>query len=118
MKTTLFLSGSNEKFKVMELPERAQYAPVHDIVVSDFNNDGHTDLILLGNSSYFKLRIGNFDANYGTLLLGNGDGVFTYVNQKRAGINVFGNVRSSMIMEDKLLLGIPGEALKAYQLLK
>lgn len=118
MRTTLFLSSANGVFQEMNLPDRVQYAPVSAIVVSDFNKDGNNDLILLGNSSYYKLRIGKFDANYGTLLMGNGDGTFNYIDQQTSGLKIFGNVKNAQMIDNKLFLGIYGDAIKTYKLLK
>ncbi len=118
MKTTLFLSNGDHIFKVMDLPEQAQYAPVQTLVVSDFNTDGNEDLILLGNSNYFKLRIGKFDANYGTLLMGNGDGTFNFIEQKKSGLNISGNVQSAITIDNTLFLGMSGDSLKTYKLSK
>ncbi|WP_251795670.1 MULTISPECIES: VCBS repeat-containing protein [unclassified Arenibacter] len=118
METTLFLSNEDRIFKVMELPEQAQYAPVQTLVVSDFDTDGKEDLILLGNSNNFKLRIGKFDANYGTLFMGNGNGTFNYIEQKESGLNVSGNVQSAITIDNTLFLGMSGDLLKTYKLSK
>ncbi|MEH6682366.1 MAG: VCBS repeat-containing protein [Sediminicola sp.] len=118
MKTTLFLSNEKRVLKVLDLPNRAQYAPVHSIVASDFNNDGNIDLILFGNSNNYKLRIGKFDANYGTLFIGEGNGNFKYVDQQQSGLNVSGDVRNSELIGNRLLLGINEGLLRSYQILK
>ena len=118
METTLFLSNEDRIFKVMELPEQAQYAPVQTLVVSDFDTDGKEDFILLGNSNNFKLRIGKFDANYGTLFMGNGNGTFNYMEQKESGLNVSGNVQSAITIDNTLFLGMSGDLLKTYKLSK
>jgi hypothetical protein len=102
----------------MELPEQAQYAPVQTLVVSDFDTDGKEDLILLGNSNNFKLRIGKFDANYGTLFMGNGNGTFNYMEQKESGLHVSGNVQSAITINNTLFLGMSGDLLKTYKLSK
>jgi hypothetical protein len=80
--------------------------------------DGKKDLILFGNNHHFKLRLGKFDANYGTLLEGDGFGNFKYVDQKSSGLNIQGAVRSSVLIKDLLLVGINEEPLKAYKILK
>ena len=118
METTLFLSDSDGRYKMTELPVQAQYAPVYAINTSDFNGDGNKDILLFGNDDYFKLRLGKFDANYGTLLLGNGTGSFKYVNQIESGLDVGGNVKSSILIDDHLFLGIYGQPLETYEVLK
>lgn len=116
MKTTLLLSNTNGGYSIAELPEQSQYSPIHNISISDFNHDGNHDILLLGNNAHFKLRLGKFDANYGTLLEGDGTGNFRYINQTASGLDIRGDVRSSIIINDKLLLGIYGKPLKTYTL--
>ncbi len=82
----------------------------------DFNKDGHKDILLCGNSDKARLRFGKYDANYGTLLKGNGQGGFEYVPQAVSGFNIRGDVRSVVQVNNKLLFGINQKALKTYQL--
>ena len=114
METTYFSSTPDGKFKAMRLPEEAQYSPVYAISVADFNSDGEKDILLFGNNHHAKLRFGKFDANYGTLLTGDGNGSFTYVNQLSSGLKVRGAVRSLLQINNKLLLGINQESIKTY----
>ncbi len=117
METTLLLSNENESYTIAQLPKQAQYSPINNISIADFNADGNLDLLLLGNDQHFKLRLGKFDANYGSLLLGNGKGKFSYLNQNISGLDIRGDVRSSIIIKDKLFLGIYGKPLKTYEIL-
>lgn len=115
LETTLFLrDGSSGKFKAAALPPEAQYAPVHTITVLDFDQDGKKDLLLCGNNSHFKLRLGGFDANYGVLLQGDGQGGFAYVPQTRSGFRLRGDVRSVLQVNDLLLFGLSESPVKAY----
>jgi hypothetical protein len=115
MQTTLFLSSENQKFKVSSLPSQVQYSPVYVIKVLDVNKDGIEDLLLFGNNYKSKLRLGRFDANYGVLLLGKGDGVFTYVDQVNSGLHIKGAVRSALVLDDIILIGINEQEMKAYK---
>ena len=58
MSTTCFLSNATGKFTVSQLPKEVQYSPVYAINQMDFNGDGNTDLLLCGNNSYTKIRLG------------------------------------------------------------
>ena len=118
METTLLLSGPAKKFTIAVLPEQVQYSPIQAINLFDLNADGNIDILLLGNDHFFKLRLGKFDANYGTLLLGNGKGGFKYMNQIESGLDIRGAVKSSLLIDDKLFLGINGDTLKTYQFSK
>jgi len=115
LETTLFLSSNEGKFEIQSLPIQAQYSPVYEISMADFNSDGNKDMILFGNNDYFKLRLGKYDANYGTLLIGDGKGHFEYVDQVKSGLKVKGAVRSSILVGDLLLLGINEGNIKAYK---
>ncbi len=115
MLTSLMLSTPNGKYTMATLPEQVQYSIVYETVVEDFDHDGNTDILLLGNNQFFKLRLGKFDANYGTLLLGDGKGSFKYVPQSRSGLHIKGDVRSAVQMDNKLLLGISGKDTKMYE---
>jgi hypothetical protein len=118
MATTCFLSSASGKFSTATLPREVQYAPVYSICQLDANGDGITDLLLCGNNSRCKIRLGKFDANYGQLLLGDGKGHFSYVPQSVSGFNIWGDVRSCIPVKDKLLVGINGQPLVAYELYK
>lgn len=118
MKTTLLLSNDSGGYSIAQLPAQAQYAPIYNISIYDFNHDGNRDILLLGNNEHFKLRLGKFDANYGTLLLGDGTGKFSYMNQSASGLDIRGDVRSSIIIDDKLFLAIYGKSLTTYTISK
>ena len=108
MATTLFLSGKDGKYQIVNLPLQAQYSSINSIAIVDYNQDGHQDLLLTGNNSYAKLRLGKFDANYGTLLQGNGNGSFTYIPQTLSGLKIWGDVRSSIVFDKKIFFGVNG----------
>jgi hypothetical protein len=118
MNTTCFLSTQTGKFKLAELPQEVQYSPVYAIDTMDFNGDGNTDLLLCGNNSHTKIRLGKFDANYGVLLAGDGKGNLNYIKQTESGFNIWGDVRSCVQIRDKIYFGINGKNLIAYTLSK
>ena len=80
------------------LPMEAQVAPVYAIEIADFNKDGKLDILLGGNNSTFRLRIGKIDANHGILLLGNGKNDFKATN---SGLNWQGDVRDIQTIQTK-----------------
>ena len=116
METTLFINGSDGKFSVSPLPVQAQYSPIHTITVFDYDKDGHDDVLLCGNNSHTKIRLGKFDANYGVLLKGNGKGDFQYINQSLSGFNLRGDVRSALMVNKILIFGIGEQSITAYGL--
>ncbi|MGB3079164.1 MAG: FG-GAP-like repeat-containing protein, partial [Saprospiraceae bacterium] len=76
---TVYLVNENKKFVSHTLPYQVQFAPVFDMVVEDFNQDGKKDILMAGNFSYSETETGEMDAGNGTLLLQNPDGSFRYV---------------------------------------
>ena len=66
--------------------------------------------------NHARLRFGNYDANYGVLLKGDGKGNFKYINQQQSGFSLRGDVRSVISINNKLLFAINGEELKTYQI--
>ena len=85
------------------LPTMAQAAPVFAIAVGDFDGDGQKDILLAGNQSKFRIRIGKTDANSGLLLRGMGGQKFVQVNQNQANISLTGDVRDVVRVGNQLL---------------
>jgi len=115
LETTLYLSQADNSWKEAVLPKEAQYSPVYSILVLDYDKDGNEDVLLTGNINKAKLRLGKFDANYGVLMKGNGQGGFEYIPQSISGFDLRGDVRSSIQLNDMLLFGINGQPLTAYR---
>lgn len=116
MSTTCFINQPKGTLKAIELPKEVQYAPIYVMEMMDYNHDGHSDILLCGNNSRFKIRLGKFDANYGVLLTGDGKGNFKYVPQTESGFNIRGDVRSSLNINNSIYLGVNGQPLAAYKL--
>ncbi len=116
METSCFLSTAKDKFKLTTLPREVQYSPIYTGTPLDFNEDGKTDLLLCGNNSWTKIRLGKFDANYGLLLKGDGKGNFTYVNQAESGFSIRGDVRSCININQTFVFGINGKSMITYKM--
>ncbi|MCC5939746.1 MAG: VCBS repeat-containing protein [Lunatimonas sp.] len=116
LKTSLFLSQPDGKLAIQPLPIEAQFAPVFSILVDDFDRDGHQDILLGGNIERARLRFGKYDANFGTLLKGNGKGEFSYVPQLKSGLQLIGDVRSMLLLNDLLLIAINQKGITAYEI--
>ncbi|MBS1577969.1 MAG: VCBS repeat-containing protein [Bacteroidetes bacterium] len=114
MATTCFLSSPTGKYIVAQLPQEVQYSPVNTINTIDFNRDGKMDILLCGNNSHTKIRLGKFDANYGVLLAGDGKGNFHYVNQDISGFKLEGDIRSCVWINNRFYFGINGKSLVSY----
>ena len=115
LQTALFVSDALGKLHQTSLPVQAQFSPVYTISTLDYDRDGNEDLLLCGNISHTRIRLGKYDANYGVLLKGDGKGHYTYVPQLKSGFKLWGDVRSVLTIDDLLLFGINQGEIKAYR---
>jgi len=76
-------------FKVIELPNECQVAPINEILVKDVNRDGFMDVLLVGNDFTAETNYGKYDALMGIYLEGAKDG-FKVVSSKNSGFYVPG----------------------------
>ena len=75
-------------FSIQKLPIEAQWFPIMDIIVSDFNKDGHKDIFLVGNKINSEPETPSYDAGKGLLLIGDGKLNFAPINSVvKSGIN-------------------------------
>ena len=116
LSTSYFEMGNDHKFHNKLLPAEAQQSPVFTITPLDFNKDGKQDLLLCGNMNKARLRFGKYDANYGVLLKGNGNGSFTYIPQWQSGFALRGDVRSVVNISNTLIFGINQSPDEAYKI--
>ncbi len=90
---TILLENTGKGFIIRQLPIQAQYAPVCAIAIEDIDKDGKKDILLCGNQSKFRLRIGKIDANHGVLLKGKGKLNYEYQTPATSGLWLRGDVR-------------------------
>jgi hypothetical protein len=112
---TLVLENKAGTFVPHALPLAAQYAPVYAILTDDFDRNGTTDLLLLGNNSRMRLRIGKVDANHGVVLSNRGNWQFDEVSSAKTGLFVRGDVRDVRKAGQHLLVGITGQRVVAFK---
>ncbi|MBO9200697.1 MULTISPECIES: VCBS repeat-containing protein [Niastella] len=116
---TMAFLNRNKKLVPVELPMQTQFSVVTCIIADDFNGDGKKDLLLLGNHSDNRLKIGCIDASYGCLLTGDGKGNFTYINQTQSGLDIKGDVKAAMELKTRdtkyILAGVCNNAMQFYK---
>jgi len=95
----LLINNGNGNFAFKTLPVAAQFSPVHAIESMDFNNDGKMDLVLCGNFFDVIPEMGRYDASYGLILQGIGDGKFVPL-EAQSGFSVKGQIRQVRIIKD------------------
>ncbi|RAK02203.1 VCBS repeat protein [Larkinella arboricola] len=112
---TLVLENRDGELVPRPLPLQAQYAPVYGILAHDFDRDGRPDLLLMGNNSTMRLRIGKIDANHGVLLNNRGNWQFMPVSSTTSGIFVKGDVRDVKMVGDYVLVGVNNRPLRVFR---
>ncbi len=116
---TVYLENKQGNFGMKVLPVQAQFGPVYAMSVLDYNRDGNIDLVLGGNQSSIRIRMGVIDANFGQLFEGDGKGNFTWVPQPRSGLRTVGDTRSMEIIEVNgagyLLVGVNNVGVEMYR---
>ena len=97
------LENQGGTFVFKPLPLGAQGSPVFAITTTDLNADGRPDLILAGNQSTWRIRIGRMDASYGTVLLNQGNLNFVTIPNRQSGLWLTGEVRDLRMVNKRLV---------------
>jgi hypothetical protein len=81
----------NGKFERKALPLACQFAPIFGMLTGDYNNDGHEDVLITGNSYATEVSTGAYDAMTGILLAGDGKGNFKTSDAVKTGFKADGD---------------------------
>ena len=115
--TTVFINDGTGKFNIQPLPNPAQSAPVHSIVVADFFENNIPDILLAGNNFGFRPEKGP-TSNTGFLLKGTGNATFDVLSAHETGFYGDGDIRSLEFLPSRLgslfLIGRYGESVIPY----
>ena len=79
----------NGSFKLIPLPKACQVAPINDILIEDFDNDGQLDAVMVGNDFSSETHYGRYDALTGIFLKGT-DSFFDAIPSRKSGFYVPG----------------------------
>ncbi len=102
----ILLSVSKGQYEWVPLPKMAQKSWIFGVAIMDVNKDQHLDLILGGNLSGAKPEVGKYDGSQGEVLLGDGNGGFTYWPNWKNGLRLEGDVRTiHPLSENSFLVG-------------
>ncbi len=94
------------RFEFRPLPSLAQLSTVNGILVDDFDEDGHADLVIGGNLYPVEVETIRADASFGLFLKGNGDGDFHPVDTNESGLAIDGDVKGLKRIQIKDASGI------------
>ncbi|MEO5603950.1 MAG: VCBS repeat-containing protein [Cyclobacteriaceae bacterium] len=96
---SIYLENRKGKFIPHPLPVETQFSPLYAMALLDYNGDGNMDVIVGGNQSSIRIRMGVIDANFGQLLRGDGKGNFTYMRQADSGLSMTGDTKSLTVVK-------------------
>ncbi len=99
--TVLAINDGQGNFKIMALPPRTQFSCVCGITCADVNNDGNLDIIMGGNNFEFRPQFSRLDANYGNVLLSDGQGNFNWKDYENSGFFVTEEIKHISKFNDK-----------------
>ncbi len=94
LSTSIFMNAGDLTFSKIELPAQVQFSNTYAILADDLNGDGNLDLLLGGNFYESKPEMGRYDASYGSLLIGDGKGGFSFLPVIQSGLKIDKAVRS------------------------
>ncbi len=106
----VLINSGTGKFEWRAFPTEAQKTWIFAIQVMDLNKDGIQDLILGGNLTQAKPEVGKYDAGYGEVLLGKGDGTFIFWPNRFHGLKLEGDIRHFAQLEQDQLLVVKNKA--------
>jgi hypothetical protein len=114
--TTTYFENKGNHFEARSLPLETQFSPVYAIATMDVDNDGDNDILMGGNESNVRVRVGKSDANRGLVLLNDGNGNFSSVPRSLLGMDISGDVRSILTTGNEMIFGINNKPVRTFKL--
>ncbi len=90
---SVYLENTENGFVTHKLPNQAQLSSINQILVEDFDEDSHLDVVIAGNLYSSEVETPRNDASNGLFLRGNGKGEFTAVSNRDSGWFTPGDVK-------------------------
>lgn len=94
-------NDGNMHFTIEKLPAPVQFSSANAILCTDINNDGKEDIVIGGNEFGFPPQFGRLDANYGLVLLNEGQKKFRVLDYAHSGLELTGQVRDIKELKTK-----------------
>jgi sporulation protein YlmC with PRC-barrel domain len=99
--SVIAINKGNGKFEIKVLPKEVQFSSVDAICTIDINKDGILDIVLGGNQYEFKPQFSRLDTNYGSVLIGNKNGTYSWTTYSKSGFFVKGEVQHLQLIKNK-----------------
>ncbi len=116
---TMYFENTSTGFAAHPLPRIAQSFPTYAILVTDLNGDSKPDLVLGGNQSQNRIRIGKIDAGLGLVLINEGQAQFRPLSPTESGLWIKGDIKSilelSLGKQKTLVFGLNQQQPEFYQ---
>ncbi|MGQ0561793.1 MAG: VCBS repeat-containing protein [Gemmatimonadota bacterium] len=97
--SALAVNNGDGTFELRPLPAEAQFSPIYAVLADDFDGDRHTDLLVAGNFYGLTPMRGRYDASYGLLLRGDGQGGLQPVDMETSNLVIDGQVRDLELLQ-------------------
>lgn len=78
LRTSYYENNGKGNFERKKLPAIVQASTVHDIAIDDFNNDGFSDMLIVGNAYEISTQLGRMDAFHNVILQNDKKGGFQW----------------------------------------
>ncbi len=123
LQTSLFINDGFGHFKPKPLPAYFQLAPVKTFITYDFDKNGTTDILPLGNSNSNFYDQGDIDALRGKIFAGDGkgnfdEGVLVAALNKKYIVNSAAIIRTAANKPDILLTGLNNDTMQTFVIAK
>lgn len=119
MQSSYIENKGDGTFALSVLPIEAQLAPVYGMSVKDINEDGHLDVLMVGNAFDTDLINGRYDALNGLVLLGDGKGHFASTKYQQSGFIVPGDAKALVSVaskdQDLIIATVNQDSLRIFQ---
>ncbi len=99
--SVLALNDGKGNFNTKALPPRTQLSCVCGITCADVNNDGNLDIILGGNNFEFRPQFSRLDADYGSVLINDGNQDFSWQDYNSSGFFIRDEIKHIQQFTDK-----------------
>ncbi|MGJ8695764.1 MAG: FG-GAP-like repeat-containing protein [Verrucomicrobiaceae bacterium] len=119
LESQVVMNNGDGTFALKPLPGWAQLSPAFGSVLSDFNKDGHLDLVLAQNFFHPQRETGRMNSSLNLYLKGDGAGNFTAVSPIESGLNTRDDSRNMLLVpvgDEALLISAPnGGPLRSFR---
>ena len=115
-----FENTGNGEFVMRKLPNEAQLSSVNDMIIDDFDGDGHQDILAAGNLFNVEVVTPRNDGGIGVFLKGDGEGHFIAVPYESSGFFAPGDVKSLALIhinnkDKEILVGNNNDRLQIFR---